>query len=95
MDPLRCAGVRCNFIYVNDECDLTKVTIRDLGGADYPSVTNDAERVIRHLHEVGIVRRQHIRVLYYDSDGRLDELLHDGNGLFVGFGLLNAPSAIG
>ena len=57
------------------------IYIRDIG-RNCRSVTNDAENVIeRLLTEYGITRE---RVIYDDSDGRTDELLH-ANGKFTGF----------
>lgn len=67
--------------------DETSVTIRDLGPWDeHPTVTNDAERVVRDLHGMGLQCR---RLYYYDSGGQLDELLHDGHGEFLGFAVLD------
>ena len=60
-----------NVIYVRDLCN-------EVTGAR--SVTNDAEHVVKQ------VVRLHgdMRVMYYDSDGNLDELVHH-NGEFTGF----------
>lgn len=59
-----------------------KVVIRDVG-RDCMSVTNDAEAVVRDLHRNGMLSGQ--RLFYYDSEGQLDELKHDGSGVFTGF----------
>lgn len=59
-----------------------KVVIRDVG-RDCMSVTNDAEAVVRDLQRNGMLDGR--RLFYYDSDGRLDELKHDGKGIFRGF----------
>ncbi len=56
--------------------------IVDLGG-DGLTVTNDAEAVVRDLHRNGILGKQ--RLLYRDSLGFVDEIKHDGNGVFMGF----------
>jgi len=48
------------------------------------SVTNDAENVVLDIYlEYG-----NRRIIYKDTDGRWDELLHD-KGTFTGFGPLN------
>jgi hypothetical protein len=57
------------------------VAIRDLDAGR--SVTNDAERVVSVLHREGMLRSQ--RLLYRDTMGDWDELLHDGKGRFTGF----------
>lgn len=49
----------------------------DRGG---PSVTNDAEAVVRHINRMYPNRR----IFYYDSEGILDELVH-ANGVFDRF----------
>ena len=47
------------------------------------TITNDTEAVIHALRaEHGLDAE---RVFYRDTDGRWDELLHDGRGGFVGF----------
>jgi len=62
----------------------TRVMITDLGPWDtYPTVTNGAETVIKELHNAGILGVR--KLLYVDSDGETSELLHDGNGTFLGF----------
>lgn len=58
--------------------------IRDLGPWDrHLTVTNDAERVVAAL-----IRQGHLspgqRLLYYDSEGMLDEILVK-DGAFAGF----------
>jgi hypothetical protein len=74
------------------------LVIRDLsrsGGGPHDAhktVTNDAEAVVRFLDRSGALERK--RLLYYDSDGELGELLHDGRGNFIGFHFLaELPSA--
>lgn len=46
------------------------------------TVTNDAERVIADLNRQGLLNDR--RLLYYDSEGQLDELVHN-EGEFLGF----------
>lgn len=60
------------------------VLIRDLGPWDtYPTVTNDAEWVVEELFR-GEALKSSQRLLYYDSEGVLGELKHDGKK-FTGF----------
>ncbi len=60
------------------------VTLRDLGPWDkYLTVTNSAEEVIEFLFRVGVLKEGQ-RLLYYDSENELTELVHKG-GKFVGF----------
>lgn len=56
------------------------VWIEDVGHDVRPSVTNDAEAVVREVHE----RYPGRRIIYRDSDGRWDELCHH-NGTFLQF----------
>lgn len=57
------------------------VTVQDLN-LGRMSVTNDAENVIKELHEqIDLTGK---RVQYYDSEGQLDRLLHK-DGVFAGF----------
>jgi hypothetical protein len=73
-------GLRAQY-RIEEQTD-DKIIIRDVG-RDCMSITNDAEAVVRDLHRNGMLDRR--RLYYYDSDGQLDELKHDGNGLFKGF----------
>lgn len=73
-------ALRCSFTVVSDTADQVVIRDMDVGC----TVTNDAEAVVAYLHaHRGLGRR---RLLYYDSDGRLDQLLHDGAGTFTGYG---------
>ena len=74
--------MRARFIVEREDEEF--VTITDVGEVAM-SITNDAEAVVRHLHEAGVLRGR--RLLYYDSMGFLDELQHDGRGGFIGFKL--------
>ena len=67
--------------WVVSSMGLNHVIIRDVG-TDSVSVTNDAEDVVSDLHTQGLGSR---RLLYFDSEGCLDELCHDGHGNFTGF----------
>lgn len=55
------------------------------------SVTNDAERVVGYLNEIGALTNER-RVIYRDSEGRWDELKHE-RGEFIGFGYIGARTA--
>jgi hypothetical protein len=72
------------FVVIRDQCNHYP---------DAMSVTNDAERVVGHLLRAEITSRSPLggqalmngqRILYYDTDGELDELCHDGLK-FTGF----------
>jgi hypothetical protein len=65
--------------------------IRDDGGGDAMSVTNNAEAVVLLLQNSGRLDG-HLKLYYYDSDGQLDELLHDNRGTFLGFRFLSPQS---
>ena len=51
------------------------------------SVTNDAEYVTQTLFDMGWLPNGR-RLFYYDTDGSLDELMHE-NGVFKDFKVLN------
>lgn len=58
-------------------------TLRDTGhAAGHPTITNDAEYVVQSLARLWKI--EGMRIFYYDSDGELSELLHDGPK-FTGF----------
>jgi hypothetical protein len=76
-------GLSARFQIVAEECDENRVVIRDIGPWNtYSTITNDAERVVLEMHLHFALGRK--RLLYYDSDRNLDELVHDGEGRFVG-----------
>ena len=73
-----------NFEIVGVESTHERLIIRDVGPWDERlTVTNDAENVVRDLAATGALRSDR-RLWYYDSTGRLDEILH-ADGVFVGF----------
>lgn len=73
---------RSNYVVVKDEPDM--LVIKDVGPWDeHPSVTNDAENVVEELSRQGRLPAGR-RLLYYDSEGQLDELLVK-DGQFTGF----------
>ncbi len=59
------------------------LVIRDIGGDGYLTVTNDAEGVVKKLVKLELLTDDK-RLLYYDSDGQLDEILVE-DGEFSGF----------
>jgi len=74
-------GRDVNFIILEDEAD--HITIEDIGPWNiYLSVTNGVEQVIAELAYHNALGNR--RLLYVDSEGRLDEILHE-DGKFVGF----------
>ena len=62
---------------------ITPTYILLLDSGDGISITNSAEEVIKHLYSKGKLI-EGIRCFYIDTDGRVDELLHD-NGTFIDF----------
>lgn len=79
-----------DFADVPSTVPANSIVIRDIGHREgYASITNDAEgtvqtvlRLCRRLGET--VSHNTPPLYYYDSDGRLDQLEHDGDG-FLGF----------
>lgn len=70
---------RANFAVVEDA--PAHIIIQDIGPWEvFPTVTNDAEAVVAELAPTLKGRR----LLYYDSDGELDELMVK-DGKFAGF----------
>ncbi len=70
--------------YIIEKVSIDKMVISDVGDhTKCLTVTNDAERVVTELNASG--RLGDRRLYYYDSDGQLDELKHDGAGHFVGY----------
>lgn len=64
--------------WLNEKQDI--IYIRDMDMEGFMSVTNDADSVV----EWAVEEYGNKRILYYDSMGQLDELVHD-NGKFIGF----------
>jgi hypothetical protein len=61
-----------------------QLVIRDMGPwTRHATVTNDAENVVASLFRLGILKDEQ-RLLYFDSEGVLGELEHQG-GYFTGF----------
>lgn len=76
--------LRARFEVVARESNNERLVIQDLDNGGV-SVTNDAEAVIGFLVASGHLGA-HQRLFYYDTEGDLDELRHDGRK-FLGFGL--------
>lgn len=72
--------MRAQIEWVDSDADV--VLIRDVGHATGPSVTSDAEAVVRHLHRASALADR--RLFYVDSEGDLSELMHTG-GRFDGY----------
>lgn len=70
-------------IYRIEEQTDDRLVIRDIGHKYCMTVTNDAQAVVQDLHRNGILGNR--KLFYYDSEGELDELIHDGHGMFQGF----------
>jgi hypothetical protein len=71
--------VLCKFEIVAFTGDT--ITIRDLN--EGKSVTNDAENVVKRLRWMDLLRPGN-RLLYYDTDGNLDEITWTDDGK-IGF----------
>jgi hypothetical protein len=70
------------------EEDAGKVVLRDVGPwSQHPTITNDAEQVVEKM----AARVGCRRLLYYDSEGELTELVHDGPR-FVRFAFVKVRS---
>lgn len=71
-----------NFVVVKESS--TFIIIRDVGPWDkHRTITNGAEECVAELF--ADYRLGSRRVGYYDSEGQLDELVHDGCGNFIRF----------
>jgi len=73
--------MRCSYSVVYRAPDKGILVLRDLDQG--VSITNDAENLIQHLSSRGEIYRD-TSVLYYDTQGTLDYILHDGER-FLGF----------
>lgn len=78
-------GKASNYVIVEDDFTQEKpLVIKDVGPWDrYLTVTNGAEQVVADLVAMGKLPLGR-KLLYYDSDGVLDEILIV-NGKFAGF----------
>lgn len=78
-------GRHANYLIHNPFApEWNPLVIRDIGPWDrYMTITNDAEHVVEELVSKGVLPAGR-RLLYYDSEGELDELLVK-DGKFAGF----------
>ena len=75
---------KANYSIVHEETNDQVLTIRDDGPwNEFQTVTNATEKVVTELYETGLLHTEQ-KLLYYDSDGDLDEIVHL-NGRFVAF----------
>ena len=72
--------VHSNFIISHETTEY--MYIIDRGQQKNRSVTKDAENVVKHLYEKFKLGNR--RLIYSDSEGNDDEMLHDGKGNFKG-----------
>lgn len=75
------SGLHCSFEVVSVEREAVTIRDLDLGGK---SVTNDAAFVVEQLRAVELLPVGR-RLLYYDSEGNLDEILWDEKRGVTGF----------
>lgn len=76
-------GQKPNYKIIKDHPGEPLV-IQDIGPWDkYLTITNGAEEVVEKLFKQGYLPENR-RLFYYDSDGELDELVHD-KGTFIRF----------
>ena len=71
---------KCVFGWV--ERTPERVILHDLDG--YRSITNDAERLVAALLELGEIVAGRTRLFYYDTEDDFDEIVFDASG-FVRF----------
>lgn len=72
---------RCKyFIEIEDQ---RSITITDIGND--LSVLNEITYVVEELHAAGLLGDR--RLFFYDHTGRLDEILHNGKGKYMGIRL--------
>ncbi len=82
------AKFRCRFLIHRDDANVLAIGDLDDGGM---SVTNDAEAVVAYLTELQrLTAGKHL--IYRDTEGRWDELSHDGAGKFLGFKMIGAQT---
>ena len=77
-------GKHAQYIIIED--GPNKIVLKDIGPWDkYLTITNDAEYIVNQLHLTNRLSFDK-QLLYYDSEGELTELKHNGNGVFISFG---------
>lgn len=71
-------------LYAIEERAADFIVLHDTGhDRGHPTITNDAEHVVAELYAEGHLPNGR-KLLYYDSEERLTELLHE-EGRFAGF----------
>lgn len=76
--------VVANYEIVHEESNDQRLVIRDLGPwNEFLTITNSVEAVVSQLRSPGILRDR--RLMYYDSRGRLDEIVLNAYGRVLGF----------
>lgn len=80
--------VNCAFSWI--ERSTTRVVLRDLDAPGRPTLTNDADAVVRALLNSGDLMPGTTRLFYYDSEDDFAELEYSGLG-FIGFKHAVAP----
>ena len=79
-------SISARFKVISDE-EGRPLVIQDVGPWDHhPTITNDAERVVEHLAQKGMLPKGR-QLFYVDSERDMTELLIDDHGFFVGFGI--------
>lgn len=73
--------IRCSYSVVFSDNARNMLVLRDLN--DGMSITNDVDNLVLHLRNTGQIHSETV-LYYYDSEGRLDQILHDGRK-FCGF----------
>ena len=77
--------MRSNFTILSNTTQV--IVLRDLGPWDhFSTITNDAEAVVKYLFKSGQATGTK-QIIYYDSDEEATQLIHDGAGNFIGFGV--------
>lgn len=72
---------RCRY-YIEIETEAS-ITITDIGIG--MSVLAELGEVVKELHKTGILKTK--KLFFYDHNGRLDEVMHDGKGKYKGIRL--------
>ncbi len=78
-----CVPVRCGYVVLEEDFLGARAVIRDTCEPGRPSITNDVENLVPHLLRERVISPGGV-LLYYDSDGRRDEIVFNADG-FVRF----------
>lgn len=86
MSELRCR-------YLIETITAAAIVLRDVGHDEgRPTITGDVESVVERMRHAELLDGR--RLYYFDSDGRLDEIVLDGDGQFHSFRPAPALEAI-